>query len=105
IKDLQNFGYSLEQIKEASDLFRDFLTISRGVSDLSRDEAKKRLELLQSKIKELNERMMGLKQGVQRWEDLIKKKKKDISHVIGKLAQTGKKKSKNVKMSTQKTTA
>jgi DNA-binding transcriptional MerR regulator len=105
IKDLQNFGYSLEQIKEASDLFRDFLAISRGVSGLSRDEAKKRLELLQSKIKELNERMKGLKQGIQRWEDLIKKKKKEISHVLEKSIQPGKKKNKNVQVSAQKTTA
>jgi hypothetical protein len=49
--------------------------------------------------------MKGLKQGVQRWEDLIKKKKKEISHVLEKSIQPGKKKNKNVQVSAQKTTA
>ena len=92
IKDLQNFGYSLEQIKEGADLFRDFLSINQGASGFSRSETIKRLDLLQGGITELNERMAGLKQGIQRWEDLIKKKRKEISQAVGRSMPAAKKK-------------
>ncbi len=82
IKDLQNFGYSLEEIKEASDLFRDFLGISEGTATYSREEARKRLELMQERMAALQERMTALKEGIKRWEDLLCKKRKEVEQLL-----------------------
>jgi len=92
IKDLQNFGYSLEEIKEISDLFRDFISISQGTAQFSKQEAQKRLKMMQEKIASLNNRMINLKTGIQRWEDLLKKKKKEISQIIDKTTEQAKSK-------------
>ncbi len=90
IKDLQNFGYTLEEIKETSDLFRDFIAISNNTATYSRAEAKKRLEMMQQRIASLNGRMNDLKDGITRWDDLLKKKKKEIAQLLARTADTTK---------------
>ncbi|MBC7187649.1 MAG: MerR family transcriptional regulator [Calditrichaeota bacterium] len=87
IKDLQNFGYSLEEIKEASDLFRDFLAISEGTSPYTQEQARERLELMQERIAALNERMAALKDGIKRWEDLLRKKRKEVAQLLNKFSE------------------
>lgn len=84
IKDLQNFGYSLEEIKEVSDLFRDFLAISEGTAPYTREEARQRLELMQERMASLQERMSALKQGIKRWEDLLRKKRKEVAQLLSR---------------------
>jgi len=42
---------------------------------------------MQLKIESLNERMADLKKGIHRWEDLLKKKKKEISQLISEYAK------------------
>jgi MerR family copper efflux transcriptional regulator len=78
IKDLQLFGYTLEQIKVASDYFREFLAISENIGTYSKEETEKKLDTMLLAIKELTEKMTLLKEGISRWEDLIDKKKKEI---------------------------
>ncbi len=79
IKDLQLFGYSLEEIKAISDLFRDFLTIDQNLSAFSTAEAALRLESMTDNIKHFEEKMALFKAGMERWENLLKKKKREIS--------------------------
>ncbi len=78
IKDLQLFGYTLEQIKVISDFFRDFLTIRNNSTAYTREETSRKLDDMQKEIAILFDKMDLLKEGIQRWEDLLKKKKKEI---------------------------
>ena len=78
IQDLQLFGYTLGRIKLVSDLFRDFLELSRdGASRPGRENLNKAEKML-DEIKSLFEKMELLKAGIGRWEDLLKDKKKEI---------------------------
>jgi len=79
IRDLQLFGYSLEEIKEVSDLFKEYLTICEHFSEHSPEEVSRKIDLMSAEIKALFEKINLLKKGIQRWEDLLKKKKKEIA--------------------------
>jgi len=79
IKDLQLFGYSLEEIKAISDLFRDFLAISQNLSTFSSAEAARKLESMTDNIKHFEKKMDLFKAGMERWESLLKKKRREIS--------------------------
>ncbi len=79
IKDLQLFGYSLEQIKEISDLFREFLLIEKDQSFYPQKITKNKLDEMDNEIKIIKERMKLLKSGIGRWEELVNKKAKEIN--------------------------
>jgi MerR family transcriptional regulator, copper efflux regulator len=81
ILDLQKFGYTLDKIKKISDLFRDFVTISNKPDTYSPDESRRKLGEMREQIDTLSETMHGLKEGITRWEDLLKKKKKEITRL------------------------
>lgn len=78
IKDLQLFGYTLEEIKEISDLFRYFLAIKNDLETYSKEENAKTLNKMLDHIKALFGRMKLMREGMERWEDLLKSKKKEI---------------------------
>jgi DNA-binding transcriptional MerR regulator len=78
IKDLQLFGYSLEEIKEISDYFRAFLSIKDDPEVYSKEETEAKLEEMLNRIRIFDEKAGQLKRGIARWEDLLKKKKKEI---------------------------
>jgi DNA-binding transcriptional MerR regulator len=78
IIDLQLFGYSLEEIKKVSDYFRDFLNISGDFESHTRSEIDSKLDPMLREIETLFGKMKELKQGISRWEALLKKKKKEI---------------------------
>lgn len=82
ILDLQMFGYTLDEIKTVSDMFRDFVTISTKPDAYPAAERIQKLEDMQRQIDRLNEKMNALKEGIDRWEDLLKKKKKEINSLI-----------------------
>ncbi|MFC2155152.1 MerR family transcriptional regulator [Acidobacteriota bacterium] len=79
VKDLQLFGYTLEEIKNISYLFRTFLTIEKEINAYSVEETEKELDTMCREIETLNLRMNLFKQGIQRWEELISKKTKEIN--------------------------
>jgi DNA-binding transcriptional MerR regulator len=78
IKDLQLFGYTLEEIKEISDLFRYFLAIKNDLKVFSKEENTKTLNKMLEHIQALFERMRLMREGMERWEGLLKIKKKEI---------------------------
>lgn len=78
IRDLQLFGYSLEEIKAVSDEVRDFLAIQADLDVFPKPIVDAKLAAMLGKIQDLYDTMKLLKEGVARWEDLLKKKKKDI---------------------------
>jgi DNA-binding transcriptional MerR regulator len=81
IKDLQLFGYTLEQIKTSSNYFREFLAIEKNIETYSGEETAKKLEAMLLAIEELRGKMNLLKEGISRWEELINKKKKEINNL------------------------
>jgi len=78
IKDLQLFGYTLEKIKSISDYFRDFLNFQKDFKLYSKAKVDRKLDSMLEEVQILFEKMNLLKEGIQRWEDLLKKKKKEI---------------------------
>ena len=78
IRDLQLFGYSLEEIKEISDHFRDFLSIKGRLQTYPKEETEKKLDEMLEKIQAFFGRMELYKGGLERLEELLKKKKREI---------------------------
>ena len=90
IKDLQLFGYTLEQIKTSSDYFREFLAIRDNIETYPGEETGDRLDAMLRAIMELTEKMNLFKEGIARWEELINKKKKEINNLKKKNQKRGK---------------
>ena len=78
IRDLQLFGYTLEEVKAVSDDVRTLLAIEADPDSFPRAEVEKKLEVMLEAIRALFGKMKLLREGIERWEDLLKKKKKDI---------------------------
>jgi DNA-binding transcriptional MerR regulator len=78
IKDVQLFGYSLEQIKTISDLFRLFLEIKKDIEGFTAAETEQCLKSMLAEIETLKDRMSLLKAGIERWDELVNKKSKEI---------------------------
>ncbi len=78
IKDLQLFGYSLDEIKKVSDYFRVFLDLSSNLETHKINDADEKLNELLIALDGLFDKMELFKAGISRWEDLLKKKKKEI---------------------------
>lgn len=89
IKDLQLFGYTLEQIRASSDYFREFLAITENIESYSLEETEQKLDAMLHAIKELTKKMNLLKKGITRWEELINKKKKEINTLKKKNQKRG----------------
>jgi len=78
IRDLQLFGYSLEEVKGVSDDVRTLLGIEDDPEATPPAEVEKRLAAMLEGIRGLAERMSLIEEGTERWRDLLKKKRKDI---------------------------
>jgi DNA-binding transcriptional MerR regulator len=78
IRDLQLFGYTLEEVKAVSDDVRTFLAIEAEPDSFPQAEVEKRLAAMLEAIRALFDKMKLLEEGIGRWEDLLKKKRKDI---------------------------
>jgi DNA-binding transcriptional MerR regulator len=78
IRDLQLFGYTLEEIKAVSDDVRTLLAIEAEPATFPAAEVEARLAAMLEAIQALFDKMNLLEEGVERWRDLLKKKKKDI---------------------------
>jgi len=79
IKDLQLFGYSLVEIKMISDLFRYFLALQQDPDAGPPSEKTAKLGTMLQEIERLSKKMAMLKAGIGRWEDLLKRKKKEVA--------------------------
>ncbi|TFG74901.1 MAG: MerR family transcriptional regulator [Chrysiogenales bacterium] len=79
IKDLQLFGYSLVDIKMISDLFRYYLAIQQNPDSSPAVEKEARLETMLQEIDRLFKKIALLKAGIGRWEDLLKRKRKEVA--------------------------
>ncbi len=89
IQDLQLFGYTLEEIKIVSDYFRDFWLIQNKIETFKKDETDNKLDQMLKAIENLFLKMNLLKEGITRWEELLKKKKKEILSLKNKNIKRG----------------
>jgi DNA-binding transcriptional MerR regulator len=89
IRDLQLFGYTLEEIKEFSDYFRDFLAFQNNLEVFPRDEVARKLDIMLREIKLLFDKMNLLGKGIKRWENLLKEKKKEVLDLKNKNQKRG----------------
>ena len=78
IRDLQLFGYSLEEIKDAAEFLRDFFAFSEGVEV---DGSEERLDSMLASIQQLEERISVLKEGIKRWDELFRKRKRELNRI------------------------
>jgi DNA-binding transcriptional MerR regulator len=78
IKDLQLFSFTLEEIKTISDYFRDFLDLQENLPTFPKADAAGRLDAMLNAIDDFFAKMDQFKEGIQRWENLLKKKRKEI---------------------------
>lgn len=78
IRDLQLFGYTLEEVKVVSDEVRDFVSIEADLARFPKADVATRLEGMLGRIQTLRDRMRQLEEGIDRWQDLLKKKRKDV---------------------------
>ena len=84
IQDLQLFGYSLDEIKRISDFFRDFVAIRNDQDSQHPKEVRQRLSAMQTEIDRLFEKIAQLKEGISRWEELLRKHRKQINNLQNK---------------------
>jgi len=78
IRDIQLFGYSLEEIKRISDYFRDFIKIRSHPDSYAKAETTRKLDVMLKGIERFFCKIAVYKEGMQRWEELLKKKRKEI---------------------------
>ncbi len=78
IRDLQLFGYTLEDVKAVSDDARALLSIEEDIEAFPPADVETRLASLLEAVGALFDRMKLIREGVERWEDLAKRKRKDI---------------------------
>jgi DNA-binding transcriptional MerR regulator len=90
IRDLQLFGYTLEEVKSVSDDVRTLLAIEADPDSLPRAEVEKKLEAMLAAIQALYDKMKLLEEGIERWKNLLKKKKKDVLALKSKNRRRGK---------------
>lgn len=90
IRDLQLFGYSLEEVKAVSDDVRSLLAIEAEPDSFPQAEVERRLKAMLAAIQALFDKMKLLEDGIERWQDLLKKKKKDILALQAKNRKRGK---------------
>jgi DNA-binding transcriptional MerR regulator len=89
IRDLQLFGYTLEEIKAVSDDVRALLAIQADLEAFPKPEVDSRLDVMLGAIRTLQDKTAMLREGIERWEDLLKKKRKDIQSLKSKNMKRG----------------
>lgn len=90
VRDLQLFGYSLDEIKRVSDMFRLFLSLQASLETHPWEAAEGHFNAMLKEISRLDERMGMLKAGIRRWEGLLGKKKREIASLQRRNRKRGK---------------
>jgi len=87
IRDLQHFGFSLKEIKEVADLFREYHRISTDPEVVASLDTVASLEEMLVRIDELRERMRVLREGIRRWEGFTNQYSKRIGRLKSQVAK------------------
>lgn len=87
IHDLQLFGYSLEKIKEISDLLRFFEDLGPASLSGSFDQKIDQLNEMLEKIYAMSMKMAVLAKGIERWKKILKEKQAEIQTLKKQMAK------------------
>jgi DNA-binding transcriptional MerR regulator len=90
IRDLQLFGYTLEEVKTVSDDVRALFGIEAELESFSPADVEIKLRSMLEAIQGLFDKMKLLEEGIERWQDLLKKKRKDILALQARNRKRGK---------------
>lgn len=79
IQDLQLFGYSLDEIKQVSDYFRDFIVMREDLEQYSKETAERTIGEMLAAIDRLFATTAKLRSGIDRWEKLLNRHKRLVA--------------------------
>jgi DNA-binding transcriptional MerR regulator len=97
--DLQNIGYTLDEIKVIADLTRDFMALQKDLGVLPAGRAGEKLAEMKEQMNLLDAKMKALEKGIGRWRRILKQHRKEVQSLSARL-EKGSKKSKSEKKET-----
>ena len=81
IKDLQLFGYTLNEIKVISNDFKELTDLKEDMNKYSGNVISKKLNTMNVEIQRFFDKIKLFKEGIQRWEELLKKQRKEVKNL------------------------
>lgn len=81
MQDLQNFGFTLEEIKGVADLVRGYVKARDDFAAVPAAETVERVKAIREQIKELNQRMRKMESGIERWRRVLKRHHKEMGNL------------------------
>jgi DNA-binding transcriptional MerR regulator len=85
LQDLQNLGYTLDEIKIVADLVRDFLVIQEDYTVFPPERIREKFTQIMEQIKILNEKMKTVEEGIRRWRKIQKEHQKELNAVLARV--------------------
>lgn len=85
VQDLQNFGYTLDQIKVIADLIRDFFLFKKDLSAFPMEKVDHKITAIRGEMKQLNQKMQQMEAGIARWRKRLKNNQKELANIEGKV--------------------
>jgi len=85
LQDLQNFGYTLDEIKVIADLVRDFLVIQKDYTVFSAEKIREKFAQMMGQIGLLNEKVRMVEEGIKRWRKIQKQHQKEMNAVLARV--------------------
>ena len=81
ILDLQLFGYSLDEIKVLADSLRELIIFQGNLMHHSKTDAAVKIQGWTEKVDTIIGKFDSYRNAIQRWDDLLKKKKKELNNL------------------------
>lgn len=91
LMDLQNIGYTLDEIKVIADLTRDFLALQKDLGVLPAGRADEKLTAMKEQMDRLEAKMGALEKGIGRWRKILKQHRKEVHTLASRLEKDSKK--------------
>lgn len=91
LMDLQNIGYTLDEIKVIADLTRDFLALQKDLGVLPAVRAGEKLGSMKEQMDLLDAKMGALEKGIGRWRKMLKQHRKEVHALSARLGKESKK--------------
>jgi len=91
LMDLQNIGYTLDEIKVIADLTRDFLALQKDLGVLPAGRAGEKLTLMKEQMSQLDAKMGALEKGIGRWRKILKQHRKEVRSLSARLEKESRK--------------
>lgn len=85
IKDLQLFGYTLNEIKVLAGIVRDYLSLDKNQDGNPPEKTAEQVQEVKEQIENLNSKIKLLEKGIERWRRLLRQKRKEVSALAAKI--------------------